>query len=156
MPEPKMPGDAARTRRRYANKGLSLRSVSLMVIVIVAVLAVGGTLLRRIEPQFELVARVVDTRVEKTDGMCTWFIDLDLNNTSERSMSIRGAELKGIDNSGFGILGTVDAGETIQRTYRYVLPDCDTEPATLGTNELIINFTLRLSTVDRSTTVDLG
>jgi len=151
-----MPGDARKSLRRFSGNGLSLKTVGLTFAVIVTLLAAGGTFLRQIEPEFELLGQVTDSRVEQADSVCTWLIELDLSNASDRSMSLRGAELKGIDGSGFGLLGSIAAGDTVRRTYQYVLPDCDTEPATLGADQLKVNFTLRLSTVDRSTTVELG
>ncbi len=156
MTEPNTPREAQKSLRRFSGKGLSLKTVGLTFAIIVTLLAAGGLLLRRIEPEFELLGQVTDSRVEQADSVCTWFIDFDLRNASDRSMSLRGVELQGIDGSGFGILGSIPAGETVERTYQYVLPDCDTEPATLGADQLKVNFTLRLSTVDRSTTIELG
>ncbi len=135
-------------------QGLTWRSALLTVIVIIAAVVAFSYVLRFFRTEYDVSARVADDRVVESQEGCFWEIDVEFRNDSDRAMSLSSVELVGVGGSSRGVLGVVEPGTSLERTYRQPLA-CGTEPSSLGASELEVVYRPSLSTGERSVTAPL-
>lgn len=144
-------GIASIKKGRYVGRGVTWKSAALVLAVITVVASGLGALAGAFQPDYPVTIEVVETRVVGTEPACTWEVDLEIRNDSSRRLRLLSVAILDVEDSLRGIIGSFDTGETIARTYRHDLPDCDAPDA----EQLVLRYGPAMTTKERSVTFDL-
>lgn len=131
------------TQGRYLPEAVTLpRALAGLGILVAITVAVFGTLRLLNEPPRIEVA-IVSTDVDRSGDTCWWVVELTFTNPNEETFTVRSIELPGVDGSARSVIGVMEPLASQDVTYRYPLPSCDTEPRSLGVDELRFSFSPR-------------
>ncbi|MCP5026267.1 MAG: hypothetical protein GY929_08285 [Actinomycetia bacterium] len=105
-----------------------------------------GAFIGRSQPEYPMTPSVLESRVVGREPECSWEVDIEFRNDSDRRLRLISVELALVDDSRNSFLGGFDPGESIIRTYRYALVDCSAP----GGGELIATYGPTLTKQERS------
>jgi len=137
------------TQGRFLRRGLTWKTGVLALVFIVAGLFALAALARRSQPEYPMTANVIDTRIVGPEFECSWEVDLEFRNDSDRRLSLKSVELVDVEDSRKGYIGGFDPADSIVRTYQYALVDC-LEPSSA---QLIARYGPTLTKQERSVTI---
>ncbi|MCP3996040.1 MAG: hypothetical protein GY722_13410 [bacterium] len=70
------------------------------------------------------MADVVESRVVGREPTCSWEVDIEFRNDSDRSLRLVSVEISGIEESEQKLVGTLESGEVVLRTHVFDRTPC--------------------------------
>ncbi len=121
------------------------------VVITIVFLAGLGAVAERSQPEYPVTADVIESRVVGREPTCSWEIDIELRNDSDRPLRLVSVEISGIEDSEQKLVGTLESGEVVLRTYQHSLTGCSAPEA----DELTAWYGTYLATKDQSVTFSI-
>ena len=107
-----------------------------------------GASARRSEPDYPVTVNVIESRVVGSEPTCSWEVDIEFRNDSDRRLRLVSVEIADIEDSEQDLVGTFEPAESLVRTYQYSLADCSAPNG----EQLIAWYGLYLASKQRSIT----
>jgi len=144
------------TRGRTVKHGVTCKTALLTCAAIVTVMALFMTTRNLLATTYNLDVEVLDQDVVAVDAGCEWQFQIRVTNPNERRVSVVAFELENVDDSTRGTLAQVRPLDSVDRTYRLHVSDCNVSASDRDPGRLTTIFKLTGSSIERRVRDDIG